>query len=292
MGQIARRAVVVRQIMGRLLGQRLIPAASGTGGVRAGTLCVTVLLAALPVASEAAWTAVNEGLSTGLAAASDGTRYVAVGSAGEIHYTQDGLTWTKATGGDALGRLLRGVVWSGSQFVAVGDYCAADCSTAPLLTSPDGATWTSRSSSTSANLNGVASSGSVYVAVGSGGRIIRSTDAITWSIVTSGTTNNLYGVTYGDGQFVAVGASATVLTSPDGSAWTVESGVPGTSTLRGVADFGGVYVIVGSGGVLTTSDFVTWAQPLSADLTAVALSGGLAAAIGTASIYTSTDGTT
>jgi hypothetical protein len=55
-----------------------------------------------------------------------------------------------------------------------------------------------------------------FVAVGRGGAILTSPDGATWTQRTSPTSNSLYGATYGNGTFVAVGYDGTILTSPDG----------------------------------------------------------------------------
>jgi len=59
---------------------------------------------------------------------------------------------------------MRGVVWSGSLFVAVGN-------SGVIWTSPDGTTWTSRTTPGTDNMYSVAWSGSLFVAVGNGGVI-------------------------------------------------------------------------------------------------------------------------
>jgi len=64
-----------------------------------------------------------------------------------------------------LARGLEGVVWSGSEFVAVGD---------TILTSPDGRAWTVQNPSSAYGLNGVTWSGSEFVAVGAGGILLTS----------------------------------------------------------------------------------------------------------------------
>jgi hypothetical protein len=53
-----------------------------------------------------------------------------------------------------------------------------------------------------------------FVAVGEGGTILTSPDGVSWTARTSGTSNWLDGVAYGNGLFVAVGDRGTILTSP------------------------------------------------------------------------------
>ena len=90
-----------------------------------------------------------------------------------------------------------------------------------ILTSPDGVTWTIRSSGTSSSLSEVTYGNNTFVAVG-GSTILTSPDGVTWTIRSSGTSSSLSEVTYGNDTFVAVGGS-TILTSPDGVTWTIRS---------------------------------------------------------------------
>ena len=83
-----------------------------------------------------------------------------------------------------------------------------------ILTSPDGASWTQRTSGTSNRLRGVTYGNGLFVAVGYGGTILTSPDGVSWTARTSGTSNDLFGVTYGNNAFVAVGSGGTILTSP------------------------------------------------------------------------------
>jgi hypothetical protein len=99
------------------------------------------------------------------------------------------------------------VTYGNNLYAAVGD-------SGVIITSPDGITWTKRTSGTIMNLTGVAYGNNQFVAVGTGGTIISSPDGITWTSNTSGVTTNLWGVTYGNNRFVAVGANETILTFP------------------------------------------------------------------------------
>ncbi|MFM2374746.1 MAG: hypothetical protein RLZZ234_741, partial [Candidatus Parcubacteria bacterium] len=93
-------------------------------------------------------------------------------------------------------------------------------------TSPDGITWTSRTSAADNTWRSVTYGNGLFVAVaqtGTGNRVMTSTDGITWTSRTSAADNSWYSVTYGNGLFVAVAFSGTgnrVMTSPDGITWT------------------------------------------------------------------------
>ena len=65
------------------------------------------------------WTAATSGTASHLRGVTwDGTRFVAVGSAGTILTSTNGVNWTFPTSGTASH--LRGVTWVGTRFVAVG----------------------------------------------------------------------------------------------------------------------------------------------------------------------------
>jgi|GEM_PF-1892417 len=93
-------------------------------------------------------------------------------------FTAAGTAWLTRNSGVTAS--LTGVVWTGTQFVAVG-------SSNTILTSPDGIAWTVRRIDTTANLslNGVVWTGRKLIAVtvtgGSQSRFFSSTDGITWT---------------------------------------------------------------------------------------------------------------
>jgi len=95
------------------------------------------------------------------------------------------------------------------------------------------------------------------VAVGSG-TILTSPDGVTWTERTSGTTNLIFGVTYGNSTFVAVG-SGTILTSPDGVTWTerTSGAFYYIYYISGVTYGNGTFVAVGDGGSILQSDPVS-----------------------------------
>ena len=92
-----------------------------------------------------------------------------------------------------------------------------------ILTSSNDTDWTSRTSGTENNLNGICHNGiGEFVVVGDSGTILKSTDGINWASQTSGTSENLIEVCYSQQKalYVAVGANGTILTSSDGATWT------------------------------------------------------------------------
>ncbi len=141
---------------------------------------------------------------------------------------------------------------------------------------------------TSSNLNAVACSTSLCVAVGNVGTILTSPTSVTWTSRTSGTDIILYGVAWSGTQFISVGASGTILTSPDGLTWTPRpSGI--ANALKGITCSNTQCAAVGSSIILTSPDGITWTSrplttgPVNLFLNAVTWSGTkfLAAGAGT-----------
>ena len=107
-------------------------------------------------------------------------------------------------------------------------------STATVLTSSNGTSWTSSSATCSTcdnitvSINDVTYGNSTFVAVGSSGKILTLSDKPTWDNRSSGTTSNLVGVTYGNNKFFTMlgtmsSSIGTVLTSSNGISWTSSS---------------------------------------------------------------------
>jgi hypothetical protein len=146
------------------------------------------------------------------------------------------------------------------------------------------------------SLWGVATNGSLFVAVGDAGTIMTSADGLTWTIRTSGVTNNLKGVMWSGAQFVAVGELITILTSADGINWTIRSsGLPGS--LWSVSTNGNKFVAVGTAGkILSSVDGISWiscSSGTSNSLYGVSWSGNQFTTVGNyGTILTSPDGTT
>jgi len=120
-----------------------------------------------------------------------------------------------------------------------------------VWTSVDGITWTSRTTPDTTHMNGVAWSGSLFVAVG-GDAVWTSPDGINWTSRTTPVYAFMYAVTWSGSLFVAVGYDGTALTSPDGITWTSRT-TPGTDRMRGVTWSGSLFVAVGDGGTVWTS---------------------------------------
>ena len=148
-----------------------------------------------------------------------------------------------------------------------------------VMTSPDGITWTPRTSAADNIWTSVTWGGppgaELFVAVaanGTGNRVMTSPDGITWTARASAADNAWYGVTWGGPPgaelFVAVAANGTgnrVMTSPDGITWTAQTSatdITWRSVVWGGPANGRLFVATASGGagnrVMTSPDGITW----------------------------------
>ena len=193
---------------------------------------------------------------------SSGDLIVAVGTihrnfsrdSAEIFISRDGITWSSDTYSDSVNfGVLESVIWSGSQFIAVGKGNTVDRDFAMILTSPDGANWTDRSIhslwSGPYNLIGgsydVIWTGKEFVAVGS--VIARSADGITWNLSPLQTNmHTVQGILYDGKKYILVGYA--IYLSNDAVNWGLPVVSVGFSydNYRSIAWSGMTYVVVGS----------------------------------------------
>ena len=140
---------------------------------------------------------------------------------------------------------LKAIVWTGTQFVAVG---GGPNGAGLILVSTDGFNWSVRSSGTPA-LNAITWTGAELVAVGASGTIITSPDGYRWTAQASNATENLRGVAASDALFVAVGDTGVLLSSPDGVTWSRRVSKT-VQNLNAVAWNGVRFVFVGDSGTI------------------------------------------
>jgi hypothetical protein len=233
-------------------------------------------------------------------------RFVAVGddASGEavVISSTDGSAWSVqyraggCQGGScATPSQLSKVIWTGTQFVAVGQerIVSAGKLYGLVLTSPDGTTWTQRAakaielgSSEFANerdMTSVAWSGSVFVAVGLGTGLDPaawvSADAQTWTAgsIPAEPAVALFpwsDVTWGSGRFVAVGsapgwfpagAHTPVFTSADGMNWLASSSSAVLPPMRAVTAGANEYVAVGDTNRESSTNGIDWTVTVASD---------------------------
>lgn len=193
-----------------------------------------------------------------LAMASSSSVTVAVGSGGFVKTSTDGNSW--AIRGSGTTNTLRDIAWSGTKFVAVGD-------AGTILKSTDGISWSTAVLENSPQLNGITWSGTQFVAVGDG--IFWSPDGVSWTSKTPSYTRQLAAITWTGTKFVAVSKgnvlkAADTLTSADGINWAVQ-GTAIESDLNAVSSSPSQVVMVGSAGIYSSPDGITWTQRQTSD---------------------------
>ena len=169
-------------------------------------------------------------------------------------------------------------------YVAVGNI-------GTLLTSPDGANWTLRSTGTTEELFGAAfglvANGTtpVYLAVGANGTMLQSGDGVSWLPQVPVANSTLRGVIFANNEFVAFGDGGIVMSSPDGVTWAI--GTTGTTgSVRGMSFLPSLseFVAVGDGGLFLTSvDGLAWTLGQTGapvNLNGVAFGNGVFVAVG------------
>jgi len=239
--------------------------------------------------------------------ASNGSQNVVAGYAGMISTSPDGATWTSQYSG--LAEPLNAIVWTGSQFVAVGGRPSNSLSAGTIRTSLDGINWTTRISR-SLDVRAVVDiiwtgsqlwSGNQFVAVTDSGIIGTSTDAIDWTELGSCCTAKA--IASNGSLFVIAGSG--IYSSVDGSSWTNRVTSQSTGPFEDVTWTGSMFVAVGASMVWTSDNGIDWtsqalpAELLSgtANLKAVTSIDGLLVAVGAgyssrSLILTSLDGMT
>jgi hypothetical protein len=179
--------------------------------------------------------------------------FVGVGGTGSIIRSSDGVAWSAAESGTAVG--LKGATYGNGTFVAVG-------SEGTILTSADGALWTKRQSGTTMDMNGITYALGLFVVVGEFGTVLTSPDGILWTAQARAILADLFAVTYGNGIFVAAGEAGFVVTSIDGVTWKRATETMWL-TITCIAAGNGVFVALSSndaGMLLVSQDGRSWEQ--------------------------------
>ncbi len=221
-----------------------------------------------------------------------GKRFVTVGGGPGRWSSVDAKVWLD---GEAFASF-RDVAWDGHNFAAVGE-------SASVSVSSDGLIWKSAMPSLNGpGLYGIASSGSLWVAVGSGGAILHAAasepgDWSTWTLVAPPpTSKDLMAVTWAGGQFVAVGREGAVVSSPDGLSWTLQPAAT-TSDLVSIAAASATSMVASTNAIpsqlLSSADLKSWTANSAAGYVGrVAFLDGQYLALGEYASATSADGVT
>lgn len=176
------------------------------------------------------------------------SEYLLVGSNTYSAKSSDGISWTASSTSSTD---FYGVVWDGTQYVAVGTDFSAISAT--------GLVW-SKTTQTGISFQKIAWSPdlSLYAAVASstGAQVLTSTNGTSWT--SRYTSQAMYAICWGNGLFVAGGANGTVLTSSNGTTWTARTFGSGAD-INSIKYYNGVYIAVCDTGVIRkSSDGITW----------------------------------
>ncbi|WP_249897903.1 Ig-like domain-containing protein [Paenibacillus sp. PK3_47] len=172
---------------------------------------------------------------------------VVVGEGGVVATSGGSSAWTIRNSG--VVKDLNNVIYTGSQFVAVGDK-------GTVLTSSEGISWinqTGNTTSTTPNLNAIAYGDGKLIAVGDSGTVLTSNDnGAAWNAAVSGVDVNLNDIVYEAGKFVAVGDGGKIINSTNGLNW-LEQSSDSTDNLKGISYGGNEFVAVGDKGDIVSA---------------------------------------
>lgn len=204
-------------------------------------------------------------------------QWVAVGHAGTVAYSSDGVSWMATA-------QIPGESWLFDVIYADGQYLAGGIN--GIYISEDGKAW--RRVDKDSNIYGLTYGNGLYVAVGYGGRVMTSKDGISWEYRETNTSFMLRSVAYGAGVYIAVGGEGRhgMVMSYDGLEW-FEASSGSNAQLMEIVWTGEMFVLVGgvwereprqwsAGSIEYSSDgrnWVTHFSPTQSLLNAVAIRG-------------------
>lgn len=202
-----------------------------------------------------------------------------------LQSSTDGVNWIIRRETTGMEQIF-GITFGNGLFVAVGSGPATNSSY--ILTSSDTVIWTSRIIPI-AVLRAVTRGPNIFVAVGDSGAILTSPDGAAWTPRSSGTSSNLRGVTFHQSRFIAAGDNGTVLASSDGISWgpaapisfSVRALASGGDALVAVGNFSN------AGRLHASTDGLTWPgrnEQFPAPLNAIAYGPGSFVAVGNAGL--------
>lgn len=171
-----------------------------------------------------AWTSRTSSFSSTAinSVASNGTSlYVAVGDAGKLATSPDGITWTQRTSSFGAGDSIKEVAFGNGYWVAVGD-------NAKVAYSTDGTTWTQKTTGITGSVQCVEWGNGLWAIGNSTGSLYTATDPTgTWTSRTS-TLGNVFDLHYFKAQSIWVagvdtGTTGAFASSTDGITWTART---------------------------------------------------------------------
>lgn len=185
----------------------------------------------------------------------NGSQFVAVGAAGKIALSADGMSWKAAS--TPVKKELNAIATQGAAMVAVADGGQL------AVSASAGKSWTKIQAELAPhheithNLNGVTVKDGQWLAVGYNGTVLRSNDTLNWQYDYVGEMVNLRSVTFAKDLWVAVGDGNAFAYSFDRQNWSVNSlPLPGGShNFRSVAYSQGQFIAVADDGFVARSEY-------------------------------------
>lgn len=181
-------------------------------------------------------------------------------------YSDDGITWISSQNMPFQGHWVD-ITHGNNLFVAVAGTSQSFNGTnyAALATSPNGITWTQRSTPV-AGWTSIAFGNGTFVGVANGTTGMYSTDGVTWTASTLPANQNWVDVTFGNGLFVAISTSQTFASSTDGINWTSRTAASSGSWRR-VHWTGTRFVVTGAyvSNTQVSTNGITWTNGTGLD---------------------------
>ncbi|MES9939587.1 MAG: immunoglobulin-like domain-containing protein [Candidatus Thiodiazotropha sp. 6PLUC1] len=191
-----------------------------------------------------------------------GSRFVAIGIGGRIVTSENGVDWSEVDRGDFYVNYIKGIVWTGTEFVTVGSRNPSGIS--PVFSSPDGLNWRENSTRVIGegafqdSLVDISFNGEQFVALPeyNDTNIYISNDGVNWYSHEQGVARNgisvpLRHTLWTGSKYLGVGRGV-IASSEDGIAWTVESTIT-DNYLDGIAVNDRQAVVVGWGNTIIST---------------------------------------
>ena len=187
--------------------------------------------------------------------------YLVLSINNQYYKSPDALSWSPCLTSGVTASNLNSLAFGAGLFVSVGD-------AGSIQTSPDGITWTTRTSGTSERLGKVYFVNSKFLAIGNKRTLLSSADGITWSVVTfnaGSAVQDFMSLAYGNGVYVLAArenGSGTYIyrsaTATSGS-WTYYSQPLGFEFINRVEFLNNKFWAFTVGNLMfTTADGITW----------------------------------
>jgi hypothetical protein len=205
----------------------------------------------------------------------------AVTEDGKVLRSHNGRAWE--TRAEDIQASFRSITHGRGRFVA-----ASDGGPRAIYMSSDGVNWTGTDVGLFwTRMSSIVFGNDMFVAVGSGGEVMRCADGLTWELMSTPVNVELTCVSYGAGRFVAGSVQGHLLASSDGRSWTPVADSMGRLQAIAYGPRGFVAVVgwgsPGSGQIWTSPDGFNWTRrshPESVSLAAVVHGGGVYLAAG------------